>query len=222
MKKSILKTFLLSGMAVVILPLSGCGGIDMYEKGHLSDSRIQIKETLFSDDVSLSDANDEYLNALAYHYNKYGDGAVDLVIAYDPYSSNNTAMMATNKVADITESLREYGLSDIGARVMPVKDLGDEARLQVSYNSYNAEKPKGCDEVLPGIDGTPVEFNPHYKLGCSTQTLMAKQVAKPKHLLGRGVVDQTTDGRVATNVVELYRTGAKNEPLDGETASDSE
>ncbi len=215
-----MRYLLKTGIAILSLSLAGCGGIDMYKSGTMNDTHIQVKEQSFSDDVAISEANEEYLSALAYHYNKYGDGVVDLVVAYDPHSYRNTAMNATNAVSDIAQNLRENGVRDINARIIPIQTLGDEARVQIAYNSFTAQAPDGCDEMLPGMNGTALEHNPHYKMGCSVDTLIARQVAKPKHLIGRGAADHDTDGRAAANIVDVYRSGVKNEPLDGETASE--
>ena len=54
------------------------------------------------------------------------------------------------------------------------------------------------------------------------ETMIAKQVARPKDLLGQENTDTYTEGRSAANIVEGYRYGAKNEKLDGESASNAD
>ena len=103
---------------------------------------------------------------------------------------------------------------------MPIKSQGDEARLLISYTSYSAHAPKGCDSEMSGMDGNELGYNEDYKLGCSTKRVVAKQVAKPKHLLGNGKLPAESEGRSATNIVDYQRAGIMNEALDGESASE--
>ena len=216
--KNPLRYLMNAGLAFLSLSLTGC--MDLYEPPTVNDNRIQVKEEAFLQDVSINDVNDEFIAALARHYSKHGGSAMDLIVTYDPRSYRNTAMNATNRAANIASSMRDYGISNVKAGVMPVKSQGDEARLLVSYDAYTAHAPEGCDYEMPGMNDAPVEDDKKYKMGCGIDTLLARQIAKPGHLLGRGSQDGTTDGRSSTNIVDLYRTGRQNEPLEGEVASD--
>ncbi len=217
-RKNPLKYILNTGLAFLSLSVAGC--MDLYEPPTTNENRIQVKEKAFLQDVSVSEVNDEFLGSLARHYTKHGGSPMDLIVTYDPRSYRNTAMSATNTAADIASSMRDYGITNVKAGVMPIKSQGDEARLLVSYDAYTAHAPEGCDYDMPGINNAPLENDEKYKLGCGVDTLIARQVAKPGHLLGRGTQDDTTDGRSSANVVDLYRTGAPNESLEGETASE--
>lgn len=208
-----------AGLAFLSFAVTGCSK-DLYEPPVINETRVQVKEEAFLQDVAMSDVNEEFIAALARHHNKHGGSTMDLLVTYDPRSYRNTAMNATNSAANIASSLRDYGVTDVKASVMPIKSQGDEARLLVSYDSYTAHAPKGCDYDMPGLNGSPLEVDEKYKYGCAIDTLLARQIARPGDLLGRGQQDETTDGRASTNIVELYRSGAQNEPLDGESASD--
>lgn len=220
-RKSPLKYMMNAGLAVLSLTLGGC--MDLYEPTAMNDTRIQVKQEVFNQDVLLSDVNDDYIAYLARHYTKRGGSPMDMIVTYDPQSSKNTAMQAANKAADITSALRnDYGVTNVEAGIMPVLSQGDDARLLVSYDAYSAHAPKGCDGMMPGLSERPLEGDKNYKLGCSIDTLIARQVSRPSDLLGRGNVDRDTDGRSAANIVDTYRTGALNEPLTGESASGGE
>lgn len=212
------RIILICGLSCLVLPLAGC---NLYEEGHITTKRVQVQEKNFSDDVLISDVNDVYIDALASHFYKYGGGAMDVTVTYDPYSRSNTAMMAGDKAADVVAALRAAGVNNLKGGVLPVKDQGDSSHLLVSYLAYTAHAPEGCGD-LPGVGSSTrnLEDNPDYELGCSTQTLMAKQIARPKDLLGQGNTDHLTDARGASNVVDTYRAGTPNKSLDGETASD--
>lgn len=217
-KNTMMRYCLNAGLALTSLFLVGCKDRIMYVPPTLNESKIQVEQTSFLEDVFVHDVDDAYIGAVARHYTKHGGSPMDIVITYDPRSSGNTAMYATNKASDITTSFRDYGISDIKTQIMPVKSLGDHARMMISYDAYSARAPEGCDEDLPGMNGTILETNSDYKLGCTSQSLMAKQIAKPKHLLGQGS-SGSSDGRSASNIVDAYRTGAPNQPLDGQSAT---
>jgi len=42
----------------------------------------------------------------------------------------------------------------------------------------------------------------------------------PRDLAGRGRVDPGSDGRRASNIGEIYRSGVGNEPLEGLSATE--
>ncbi len=211
---------LLSGGAVLCsVFLVSCGGIDMYQEGTLNHTRMQVESQSFSDNVSVEDVNDHYLQQLAQHYSKYGSGAMDVLVTYDARSYHNTAMKAGETASYISKTLRQNGVSQVDVGVLPVKSQGDYSRVIFSYEGYSASAPEGCGNLLPGLDGDAVENDPDYKLGCTLDTMLARQVSRPSDLMGRGVEDATTEGRSATNIVDLYRSGAPNEPLNGERAS---
>ncbi len=217
-----MKYLLNTGVAIITLTsslaLSGC---NLYAPTSISENKVQVQSEVFTRDALLVEVNDTFIAELARNYTKHGGGTLDLVITYDPKSYRNTAMTATNKIADIAGSLRDYGVRNINAGIMPIKSQGDEAHLLISYNSFTASAPKGCDSLLPGMEnGSTSEYNKDYKLGCSIETMLARQVAKPSHLLGRGATGEPTDGRAASNIVDFYRMGAPNESLEGESATD--
>ena len=212
-----MKFILNATVAFLSMSLVGC---NLYEPTALNDTQIRVQEEMLTHDVELADVDEAFIGGLARHYTKHGGGALDLIVTYDPKSYRNTAMVATNKISDIVSSLRDFGVVNVNAGIMPIKAQGDEARLLITYNAFTARAPDGCDELMPGMDGRSVGKGAEYKLGCSIDTMIARQVAKPEHLLGRGAVGDPTDGRVAANVVDIYRTGAENQDLGGESVTD--
>jgi type IV pilus biogenesis protein CpaD/CtpE len=217
--KKPMKTLLNTGVAVLSLSLVACGGVDLYQEGTMSKSRAQVQEKNFNDSVAIEDVSEAYLVSLARHYNKYGSGLMDVVVTYDARSYRNTAMKASEKAEEIKEVLRANGVRDLDVGVLPVKSQGDHSRMVVGYEGYVAAAPKECDTLLPGFDGDAVEEDENYKLGCTIETMLTRQVSRPADLMGQGKTSQTTDGRSATNIVDTYRTGAPLESLEGEQAS---
>ncbi len=195
------------------------GGCDMQAPSHVSSKKVQVHQTDYFTNVAASDIDDQYVSALAYHFDKYGDAPLKLTVTYDPQNYRNTAMKASQTGSMLMSSLHEKGIQDVMVDILPIKGLGDEQRVVVSYDAYSAHAPDDCT-TMPGIDGgRELEIDPDYRLGCSIQTMMAKQISRPKDLMGQENTDTMTDGRASANIIELYRTGAQNEPLDGESAS---
>ena len=73
---------------------------------------------------------------------------------------------------------------------------------------------------MEGVNGTEVVVDQEYKLGCTVDTIFARQIARPKDLNGQGGSGTPTEGRSATNIIDAQRSGALNEPLEGQTASE--
>lgn len=205
----------------VALALSACGKDKLHApSAMLQDARLQVEEKNFSDNVALSDVDDSYIHGLSHHYVRHGGSTMELIVTYDPKSYRNTAMAAGVKAGDFAEALRKRGVHDIESSILPIMGQGDDGRLVVSYMSHSAKAPKDCDQMMPGMNDDELRDNVDYKMGCSVNTLIARQVSRPSDLLGRGNLDTVTDGRASANIIEAYRTGARNEPLEGETASD--
>ncbi len=196
--------------------LSSCS---LYQEGTLTENRVQVIEKKFVEEVSLKDATNHYVVGLAHHYDKHGDGPVDLSVTYDPKSRSNTAMNASQEAARLVRSLREEGVRNVNANILPVRGQGNQSIVIVSYMSYTAEAPRDCTN-MPGFDDTDITHKEEYRIGCTVESMFAKQIARPKDLLGQGSAGSTTDARRAGNIGERYRIGTPNESLDGETASE--
>ncbi len=196
-------------------------GCNLYEPTKVTDKRVQVRQESFMEDVEISRVDDAFIAEIARHYTRHGEGAMDLVLTYDPRSYRNTAMQATTTVSDIAVTLRDYGVEDINPNIMPVKALGDVPRLLVSYQGYTAHAPDDCG-LMAGLDKSAgVGSQKDYKLGCSVETMIARQVSRPGDLLGRENTDLTTEGRGASNIVDGSRSGTLNQPLEGESASEN-
>jgi len=195
--------------------LTGC----LYEPSSVSKNRIQVEQEEFRDKVSVASLNDSALKGLATHYRRHGDGPLNLTVTYDPKAKTANAMHAGDQIGRLVERLSFEGVSNVDANILPVKDQGGEMQALISYTAYNALAPKDCG-VLPGMRDTEADIDEEYKLGCSVDTLFAKQIARPKDLKGLGTASDVTDGRRLSNKLEVYRSGVPNEPLEGQTASE--
>lgn len=203
------------GFIALVMILSGC---KQYEPTQLSQNRIQVEEEVFSDTLTVEQMHNGGAEALARHYNKHGDGPLNLTVTYDPHQTTGGAMTASAEAAKIRQELDKQGVKNINASILPVMKSGAESKAIVSYTAYNALAPKDCT-MMPGFNDEQVDPTTDYKLGCTVETVFAKQIARPKDLKGQSGNDPTTDGRVMANNVEMYRTGAPNQPLGGERST---
>lgn len=199
------------------LVVSGCSR-KLYQEGTLIENRVQVEETSFSEKIPAYEFDRVYAQNLGQYYRTYGAGRVDFSVLYDPQSKINSAIKASQEVKRITNLMEEYGVYDYEANILPVKNLGDRAELIITFDSYEAQAPAGCD-TMPGFSDTDLGRDDAYKMGCTVETLFARQVARPRDLLGNDDAGETTDGRRASNIGELYRSGVPNKPLDGQSAS---
>ncbi len=212
------KSFIVSVLSLALLGVCGCEDI-VHEPTKLSEKKVRVQEEQVFEEIPVSDMHENAIAALSEHYKRSGAGSLDLSVTYDPHSPTATAMMASSEAARIAGLFRDNGLTVTGANIMPVKDLGSQMQALVSYSSFEALAPEDC-EVMPGLKHTNIEPEEDYELGCSINTVFAKQIARPKDLADRSAEPGNADGRRATSVLEPYRAGVRNEPLGGETASE--
>ncbi|MFK7840510.1 MAG: CpaD family pilus assembly lipoprotein [Bdellovibrionales bacterium] len=212
-----LQRFLVISAGVVMsgFLLQGCESI-VHSETQLAQKKMQLESNEVVETVSVDDMDSHAIAALSDHYSRQGNGKVQLTITYDPKSSGNTAMNASNHAARIGGEFRKNGV-DVDAMILPIKGLGDDAQAIVSFNSLSLAGPD-CD-LLPGLENRNVDTDAEYELGCSRDTIMAKQIARPRDLVDDNEPN-SVDGRRASNIVERYRTGEPNEPLNGQEASD--
>ncbi len=205
-------------IVAICMFLTAC---DLHEEATVSREKMRLQETAFSEKVSTATMDEAALVAVARRYEKHGEGPLSLTVSYDPQSRTATAMHATDEVARMATVLRKRGVRHVETSIMPVKNSGSNMQVLINYASFDALGPEGCDKMLNGVDGRIDEFDEDYTLGCTKDTLFAKQIARPGDLGGRRIAP-TTDGRRVANSTETYRTGVPNQPLEGESASGEE
>lgn len=197
--------------------LSGC---DMYDEGIVTRHKTQVTENEFYQDLAAEDVTPPYMAATAQEFLRYGEGAMLITVAYDPQSAGNTASVASATLSRVADGFKTQGVKNLQADILPVKQLGETGRVMISFTSYEAKGPEDCGGLMAGLEGDEVRHREDYQLGCTVENLTARQVADPRDLLGRDDMGPAGDGRRASNVIERYRTGEPNTPLEGEQASD--
>lgn len=216
MKRQTPPLFYAAGLALFLF-LGGCS-MDVESKvAH--DKKIELHRENFSQTLPAGQFDEQALFALGDHYHHHGEGPVDVLVTYDPKSRTNTAMAAAGEAARISALLRKNGVVDVKTDIMPVNGQGESAQATVDYGIISARPPSDC-KTMGGLDGVETGGYSDYTPGCAIQTQIARQIARPKDLLGREGLDKA-DGRRQANVVETYKTGERNEALQiDETSSE--
>ena len=205
-------------LSLSVLALIGLSGCNLHEPGTITENKIRLQEGVYHEEMLTAEVSEDYLAYIVRHHAKYGVSDMDVIVTYDPKSYRNTAMKASEKASDFASSLRDYGVGSMSPRILPVNAQGDNSQFMVSYEYMTAHKPDGCNS-MPGLENRDVSQDPDYKMGCSVKMMIAKQIARPKDLMGQKNTDPKTEGRSASNIVDAYRSGVRNEPLDGYQAS---
>ena len=209
--------FAATGMAVMTaLMLSAC---TFATPTHIStSSRAEVVQESFTVQDDTSVFTSDVLEGIGREYWATGDGTLNVTVLYDPNSRTNTAMKATDQAARIAKMLRSSGVNDVNADIMPVQQSGDTSQTVINFATIVAQAPSDCGQPL-SMEFADFELGNDYKMGCSVETYFAKQIARPKDMLGNDAMDNP-DGRRNANVTERYRMGEQMKELEGEAASE--
>ena len=206
-------------IALMFAALATTSACRTYKEGTLTQKKIQVAEEKYVREFAVDGQHYGALREISNHYGRYGGDTMHLTMMYNPASSDMTAMKATQQAAEISDWLRrEGGVKSVRSDILPVRDaLGMSA--VISYASYNAEGPD-CDSLLSGFEDRDHKTDYDYEMGCTIQTVIARQISRPKDLMGRDFENTHTDARGISNQIEGYRTGAQYEALGGEGTTD--
>lgn len=201
-------------LALCFLALGACEHI-VHSDTKLSQSKIALHESSVFREVDVVDFD---AAALAQEYSRVGASALDIGVSYDPAVSG-AAMRASRLLSSVKGDLAQHGVDAVNSTILPVEGQNG-MRVLVAFVALDARGPDDC-ELMPGLTHHDIDPKADYKIGCSLNSLIARQVARPHDLAGGPDADYgVSDGRRATNVNEPYRAGVRNEPLEGEVASE--
>jgi type IV pilus biogenesis protein CpaD/CtpE len=172
----------------------------------------QLSREMVVEQIPMTAVTENKLNELADEYASNATGPLDLTLSYDPRSQSYTAMSALNDLKDIKAALHSKGVESINTQTLAVTNA--KPLLMVNYDTITAHGPANCTD-LPGLnDNETGRFIEGYKFGCSTETLIAKQIARPADLEGNDDLGQRSARREVT-VVEPNAAGVRNQRLQG-------
>lgn len=201
------------------------GGCQMNSETWVNQSRVEVHDDQFTDTFETAKLDSGMLRAIGVSYYRYGNGPMNVVVGYDPKSRSNTSAKAAQEASRISTELRKNGVKDLTIQTIALAGTADRSLTTVTFPALVAKAPDKCG-TIPGYDsptGTPMaaEGVPHYELGCTIETLMAKQIARPGDLLGRPGFETNADGRRSQTVTgdRGYYDNKSNPPLEGESSS---
>lgn len=209
--------------------LAQLGACSLNEPTWVNPSRVEVHEEGFTDTFDTASLDTGTLRAIGVNYYRYGNGPMDVTVSYNFNSSRNTKSQATTEVKRIETELRRNGVRNLRISTAPDESTGDHSKTLVSFPALTAKAPQDCT-LMPGYADAQTSApddaeGPHkgYAIGCTVETLMAKQIARPGDLLGRAGFETNADGRRQEAVIwqRGYYGNKSFEPLEGESASDT-
>ena len=193
---------------VFLTALLGCAlvaGCTQSTPSMMNTSKPELVSETHIEQIPSENVDDIAIAILADQYSRFGNGPLELTMTYDPKSKNYTAMKARHSLSSVKAKLAKKGITNVKLDTLAVE--GETPSLMVMYPSVVAQGPSDCG-VMPGLeDYQTTRHIGMYQFGCATETLLAKQVARPSDLQGRGGnVMGVNEGRRITNVMETYHT----------------
>ncbi len=210
--------------------LAGTSACTLDEPTWVNPSRVEVHEEGYTDTFATETLDNATLRAIGVNYYRYGNGPMDVAVSYNPSSKNNSKSNALKQAQRIEKELRRQGVNDLRISTTERSDGNDSSSTMISFPALTAKAPQDCG-LMPGYTdaqtGTPSDAEGNHKgyaIGCTVETLMAKQIARPGDLLGRPGFETDADGQRLERVVwgRGYYGLKSNPRLEGESATDSE
>lgn len=215
MKSRVLVCALLASLSFSV---GGCDSIIYSGPSDLTTNKAEVYQENFSYEIATGELTQAEISGISNQYWSNGTGPLRLWVSYDPQSKVNTAMNATRQAEKMKSALAKGGIKDIESEIIPVAESGETSGAMISFKTLAVRAPGDCPEPM-GIDFVDIKHNKDYKMGCSIETYTAKQIARPKDLLGQDTMDNDS-GRRNANTLEIYQQGKPNAELKGANASE--
>lgn len=178
----------------------------------MNNSKPVLANETIVEQIPLAYVNEATLRDLATMHRQSGAKEMDITMAYDPQSKDFTAMKAVHKLKEARSILHTNGVQNIEAQTLAVPD--GTPMLIVSYNTVTAQAPLDCP-MIPGIEDRRTDRDlGAYRLGCATETMISKQIARPSDLAGNSELGPR-DGRRDSIMLNDYMGGVPRERLQG-------
>ena len=211
----------------VLVPATACS---LQEPTWVNSSRVEVHEEGFTDRFDTASLDKGTLRAIGVNYYRYGNGPMDISVSYDPRSGTNTAAAASREAGRIRDELSRNGVKSIRISTAGSEGSGDKSSTVISFPALTARPPENCG-TMPGYSDLQTNLpdsaegpSKGYEIGCTIETMMAKQVSRPGDLLGRPGFETDADARRQEAVIwqRGYYANKPFEPLNGERATDDD
>lgn len=216
MKKVIYKNVKHLVMAAALpFCLSAC---DMAVPSQMSLDKIRLMETMQTSTIDLARLDHSKVDAIVRHYKRHGNGPVSLTVAY-PAGDAAAEKTARGQGTALARYLRESGIDAVKTDFVQIAPEAYQSQAVLGFVALGAQPPKNCAVPIPGHTGdSSLGDMDAYLIGCETSTNLSKMLAHPEDLTGRAGVAPSESRRQGA-VIENHRSGTRNPPLRGYTAS---
>lgn len=177
-------------------------------------NRQPLHSALVAQEIPLHGPHD--VSRVADLYQRGGTKPVEIVVSY-----NDGDREAAQKMARTArQKLQAAGVDRTTITTIP----GSQNRVLALVTAIEAGAHPSCG-AMPGMMGSVAAYDyGDYRLGCTIDRQMGQQVARTQDIEGRAPgasYYDDTDGQRTGNIVNEYREGKVNEPLEGLAASDT-
>ena len=194
----------------------------------VTPAKMDVHAEGFDDTFDTAALDPATLRAIGVNYYRYGNGPMDVSVSYDPQSKTNTAAHARAQADRIGKELARNGVHNARISSAALTSSGDKSTTRIAFPALTARPPASCG-MMPGYvdrqtnlpetgEGEPKS----YQIGCTVESLMAKQIARPGDLMGRPGFETNADATRQERVIWTrgYYGDKSFPPIEGETATD--
>lgn len=194
------------------------GGCDITTPSQVKTGQVRITEQMQTVVLNARHVDGAAVNSIADDYDRNGRGQVMMVVTYLQGNPLNE-LEAKKQAGAYKAALAKRDVNDVKIDYVGVTDKSQNGQAIVSYLAMTALPPSNCGPIT-GYQGADQLTDVHdYAFGCETKTALSKMISRPDDLRGRaGTPDD--DAKRQGAMVEKYRTGTPNEPMEGVSASE--
>ena len=192
------------------------GACDVTTPSQLKTGQMQVGEGVAVKHLPAGRLDEEQVNVVADDYIRNGKGAVRVVVPY--MAGNPLERVTAERQGNLyKKAFARRGVATV-VNYISVHSGADAENLYVSYTSTQAYPPSDCMHMTGADGASTINEVRHYQMGCEMDMAMSQMIVHPDDLMGvAGTPDDYSRRQGA--VVEHYRAGTTNAPLNGLNAS---
>ncbi len=193
---------------------------EMTSPSRMSLSPIMIEHQRRAALIPLDDFDAAAARGVADHYDRYGEGPVDVTVLYGAGLPSYRADAESRRIARLLENA---GLSGVNVTSLPVNDYTKTGQVMIDYTMLTAKAPAECGahpgDGREGINKEEAGLFEDYRFGCGVDKYMAAQVKRPRDLMGDTDIGTASVDHASARLQD-YRQGRDFKELKGLNASE--
>lgn len=206
----------ISACLAIVLLLSACS---MATPSQVKTGAIRIEDQMKTVNIDPASLTADQAGIIAEDYHRNGKGKMAVVVSY-ARANPAARLKAEQQGAKIAQAFAAKGVKNLKVNMVAVNTKNYAEQAVVSYMAVTAQPGSNCTR-MPGYNGSDtLDTGSEYAFGCEMQMALSKMIVDPEDLLGRDGTPSGESRRHGT-VVEKYKSGTQNGPLQGQiNASD--